>query len=234
MIRLRIVGLALVAVFAMSAVAAVSASAAAPEWHECVTGTNNTTNCPAGSKGETLKTTLAVASEGRLELENTAVGVKIKCPEPSESPGTDKGTIGPGSTDKITSITSETGAVKVPCEVVTGTGICGTEATAEAVHLPWTTKLVAGTGTEIRDNIEGGTGGEPGYKTVCKGGLKATSTCTGKTSTKATNTLSPNWNVLEEFEAKSAEATCTPTGKGKITGTNTILHPTGTTGIYVE
>jgi hypothetical protein len=229
--RMQIIGLALVAVFAMSAVVA-SAASAAPEWHECTTtGTETTTHCPSGSKGSKLTAAIAVDSEGRLTLTNATLGVTVRCPKNTETPGIDKGFVGPGNKDEITSITSETGVAAVPCEVVAGESLCGKTATATAIGLPWKTELVTGTGTEIRDNI---TTSAAGYKIKCESG--ATSECKGTTSTKATNVLTASLaEVALEFEAKSAEAKCTPLGTGKITGTDTIVSfPAGVTGVYVE
>jgi hypothetical protein len=203
--RFRIVGLCLVAVFALSAVVASSASAF-PAWEECTTTAKTLefknpgcSETPGTEWGwEELITTKASTSEGTLAL--TAEGTTVTCN------GTDGGTIGPGSQDEITKATATN------CS-------CGTTpVSAEPTNLPWKTKLYETNG-EIRDKIENGGKGEPGWKSRC--GIFSV-TCTGETSTAIKNKA--NGTVDAIFDTKSApSAPCGPLGgRGTVRGTDTI------------
>jgi len=225
--RFRIVGLCLAAVFAMSAVATSSASAA-PVWQQCGAGTEFTNSlCTTSGSGPfgwvEVATKVAVTSEGRLTL-TSSTGTELECPESTEAVGKDEGFIGPSSADEITKITDSAGKAVVKCKIVkAGSPACSAPATATAVHLPWITKLIL-VGTEIRDEIVSGTGGAPGYETKCGNGLSLT--CTGATSTAVTNNTVTG-NVELTFEAKSAATSCGLGITGKVKGTDTILHPAG-------
>lgn len=206
MIRLRTLGLALVAVFAMGAVAAASASAA-PEWK---------------LNGIVLTSPSAVTSKGTLKLEDTGTGVQVECT------GSDKGTIGPKSVDEITEIKVEGPLAKNRCKVLKGTSLCGTEAEAVALNLDWGTALEEPVVNEIRDKITNA-GNDPGWEVKCLGGLKASDKCTGDTSTLMHNNTPAAGEVTAEFEAKSAHANCSVggTGTGVVTGTNVIKSAAG-------
>jgi hypothetical protein len=205
MSRIRIIGLALVAVFAFSAVAAASASAA-PEW--LVAGAKPTSPVAVTSK-----------TEGKLKLTDEGVGVTVECE------GTDKGTVGPKSADTVSTVTP-----KNPCTVTAGTALCGTTANASALHLSWETSLIEPVAGEIRDEVKNSTN-NPGWKVECLGGLKTTDECTGDSSTLIHNNTPAAGVVTAEFEAKSAHANCTVggTGKGKVEGKIGFRTTTGAT-----
>ena len=125
--RLRIVGLCLVAVFAVSAVGAASAFAS-PEWLQ---------------NGLKLTSALSVTSKGKLKLTDTKGGLK-KGSVTIECTGTDKGTVGPGAADELTEVKA------TECKHVAGEE-CPSPS-AEAVHLPWKTELYE-EGSAIRDKV---------------------------------------------------------------------------------
>lgn len=228
--------MALVAMLAVSAVGALSASAepgGTPEWGTC----NKTTSawkfedslCNNTGTGEffwhKITSPTAVKSKGRLELTDEKGGplgeaVTVRCPKNSEAEGLDAGTVGPGSTDEITSITDSAGKEWIECEKVAGT--CNTPR-ARALNLPWTTKLLA----NGRDEVVSGTGGEPpGWEVECTVGfVKVFDKCTGKTTTAVTNVTT---GVDTVFDASSANGGCTRggAGTGKVRGTVHILNPT--------
>ena len=229
--RLRTIGLALVAVFAMSAVAASAASAVPPSWGACAAGTPETKPPCLNSSEKLVELTsaLAVKSKGTLSLTDTKVplvgSVTVKCT------GTDAGTIGPEKADSITEIYETSGSKKIKC---TSSQCTGTPE-AEAVHLPWTTELVEVTNKkgekEIRDLIKNSGAGVPGWAVKCTIlGVTKTDECTAASSTKTTNTASGN--VAAEFEKESPKANCSlgGTGSGEVNGTDTIEHPTSGTG----
>lgn len=185
--------LALAAVLALSIVAAASASAA-PVWEEESFGVWSEIKVKAKSDG---------AEEVTFLDEGT--GLELECEGPNS------GTVGPGSADEVTSV------LYSKCVVFKGT--CAS-ASATPANLPWKTKLVLA-GSEIRDEIENGGKGEPGWNIVC-GGVVA-DTCTGKTSTAMSNFV-PTGKVEALFDAKSAKTNCSAggAGKGRILGFNII------------
>lgn len=215
MTRLRILGLALVAVFAMGAVVA-SAAMASPEWLE---------------NGSPLTSKVAITSKGTLKLSDTGtpIGtVTVTCA------GTDKGTIGPGAEDEVTEIKASS---------CTSSQCSGTP-TAEAVNIAptlaggiWQTKLET-VGTEIRDKITTTSGTKVvGWTVHCTIlGKTETDTCTSaSSSTKMTNNKTTG-NVEAEFEAKSPKAKCTLSGgkeTGGVSGVDIDEKPSGATSIEV-
>jgi hypothetical protein len=235
-LKTRTLGLAgLMALVAMLAVSAVAASSAFanPEWGECTkvkaAPEFKDSLCNEAGRGEftwkAFATTKAVSSKGRLELTDEKGGVfgeeiKVRCPKNSEAEGIDEGWVGPGSADEVTKITDAAGKVLINCEPVTG--ICPTPVTAEAIHLPWQTKLEV-IGGEIRDVIVSGTGGAPGWKVSCNGTID---TCEGSTNTAVSNVST---GVDLTFDLKSPKVTCSRggAGMGKVSGTDHVLNPTG-------
>ena len=125
----------------------------------------------------------------------------------------DEGTVGAGGADKITKVTN-LAATSAEIKCTTDAGMC-TEAVAEAVNLPWTTKIVLA-GVTFRDEIGPGTGGGPGYAILCKN-IVNTDVCTSPT-TKLTSVLLTNavGGVEASFDAVSEEEpmTCTRGGAG--------------------
>jgi hypothetical protein len=150
MSKLKILGVALVAVFAVSIVVASTASAVEFLLALWLVGGVNVTS------------TLAVAQEGELKLEDakTLLGkIPVLCS------GILDGTVGPNSTDEITELLSLTGtAISKTVLVENGlactdqSGVCG-EPLVWAEGLPWKTELelmVDGTETFFVDLILNG------------------------------------------------------------------------------
>ena len=222
MSKLKIAGLALIAVFAFSVVAAASASAA-PEWL---------------ANGAAITSALPATITGELELEDTNVlgsAVSIKCS------GSFKGTIGPGATDLITEVegkagekTTLAGGTPVVCAFV-NKGPCETAMTplALALHLDWSTELTLETrGTEdlyvdlIKENVSEKEG-LPGWEVLeCLVlGLSEGDACTGNTGADVKNTAT---DVEGEFLGKT-DAVVTPAATcslgGGVTGLLQSLTP---------
>jgi len=150
--------MALLAVFAVSAVAASGASA--HEWLK-LNGEKVTAEEPSKTVGSiALHNRKIPALEGSGEIVVLCMGQFL-------------GTVGPGTADSITGFESLTSTEtnKLKCEVSTSTNsICktGTSVTVEPVNLPWATKLTL-TSTTIFDDITAAKGGEFGYKVTCNG-----------------------------------------------------------------
>ncbi len=123
--KVKLLGFAVIAVAAFSAVAVTSALAAAPEWL---------------SKGAAITTPVVTSLNGTLKLEDLKAGVGVQCH------GVGVGTVGPGSTDVTEHLKAEN------CTVISGT--CPTPS-AEPVKLPWTTELKTTTavGTGVEDAL---------------------------------------------------------------------------------
>lgn len=204
--RIKILGLALMAVCAVSAL--VSASAlAAHEW--LLNGKPITTAVKINSK-----------SVGSLLLEDlhaSGGAVAIVCE------GTDKGTVGPGAKDEVTSITATNCTFEKNGQCEANKGV-----TANALHLPWKTTLELVSG-ELRDVIMG-TGGEPGWNVECTvfGVFKIQDECTALSSTGIKN---DSTGVLAKFDSKTPLANCTNGGAnaGMVEGTDLNENPTGGT-----
>jgi hypothetical protein len=230
--HLKIAGLCLVAMFAMSMVATAVASAA-PVWEQCRenagAGTKYETGClKASSTGKwewkELTTTEKVLSSGTLKLADTKVPiagtVEVICG------GTDEGTIGPGKFDRVTTVT--------PVNCKAGTN-CEEVKKVEARNLPWQTELFETEGGKVRDAIkEGGTGtGEPGWKVECKvlGITKGDECVTNKGTTSIADDLSGSvLLVLATFVPKTGEkAKCEVGGAeaGTVEGPNSIFSSEG-------
>ncbi len=185
--KIHLLGLALVAVFAFSAIAA-GAAFAESEW--LVDGSP----VLAGEK-------IHVEMTGTLILEDMGKG----SPTTVECSGSGLGVVLNGGLD----IQEE--AVATSCKTLAGT--CGSPL-AVALNLPWTTEISLATGA-FRDLITGGTGGEPGYEVTCFGIFH--DACLGKTSTGLENmsTETPA-DVLSIFSATLSEAgNCNLGGAGE-------------------
>jgi hypothetical protein len=196
MSRIRLIGLALVAVFAMSAIAASAASAA--EWK--IGGVAVTSSTPVKSGG-----TLTLTDTGTL------VGTVS-----DECTGVDKGTVEAGGNDTTTSITNAAGEKKIKC--VTSSSC--TSPTAEAVGLPWKTKLVE-VGGKLEDEITN-TAGKLGWLVECKVlGATVKDECTTKSTHTAISNVTAGVDAVFS-EAVSGKATCTQSKKetGSVVGTD--------------
>ena len=160
--KIHIIGLALVAAFAFSAVAVASASA-----HEWLT--------LAGVKVEKAEKSTA---DGLWLVHLKKIGalegggeLAIHCE------GSFDGTVGPGAADKVEKVLGTKGELgtkesPIKCEVTESTNsICKakTAVNVETVHLGWATELLL-IGSVLYDHFfEEGTKGEPGYETTCNG-----------------------------------------------------------------
>ena len=194
--RLKVLGLALVAVFAMGAVA--SASASALVWQEEVGGVFQ--EVANGTK---------VTATGKLKLLDKKGGpfteeVEVECE------GNSEGTVSTGGKDAVTAITA------TACKVLKG--VCPTPVTAKAVNMPeWQTQLEV-VGTENRDKITTTTGTkEVGWEVSCNGTIdKCTS---ASSSTKMANNA--NGTVEATFDANTPKANCSRGGaaQGSVSGT---------------
>lgn len=121
--KVQLLGLALVAVVAFSALAAATASAGTlPEW------LNN---------GASITEPVATKTTGKLLLTDLTFGIAVECN------GGGTGTVGPGKED-LTKTLSPTG-----CETKKGT--CASPS-ATAFNLPWLTELGL-KGTTVKDEI---------------------------------------------------------------------------------
>jgi hypothetical protein len=207
MLRIQMIGLAIMAALAMSAVAAGSASAAT-ELHQWLlihdeTGIHLLLSAP-----------ISVHSEGLVLLEDSGTGTQVHCH------GFDAGTVGPHGLDLVESITSTLLGTekKITC-AFDKTGSCkATPAPiAEAIHLPWHTQLVLRGGI-LRDLILPHGGGKPGWSVTCNTLLgNVTDTCEEEAGKPASTIISNivGSGVLGEFEgAAGSHAKCSVGGAG--------------------
>jgi hypothetical protein len=180
---IKIAGLCLVSMFAMSMAFSTSAFAG---WEQCTKGvsgvlptkwTNHLCNEAASSNaGEwewrEVNGTEAVIIKGSLLLKDTkaSTGSEVECY------GEGKGVVGPKTLDRIEAITVVgCRAIKV-CEAGT--------ATATAVNLPWQTEVYQTEGKKLESLTEGvsGSGKRPGWAVTCKVPIlgNVTDTCTAE------------------------------------------------------
>jgi hypothetical protein len=201
--KIHIVGLALVAIFALSAFMTSSALAATKVWLVDAAALTATENVDSETTGEGL---LLVDTKGGLFGER----VDLDCT------GLDAGTVGLLGVDKVTAIT------EVKCKTLEGT--CP-EPEAKPLHLPWQTLLTL-SGTNFRDGISG-TGGEPGWNVVCLKAVEDECVAKAGTTVKVENVTGGIDAIFEEAE----KANCSRGGSnaGFVTGTNFILLTSGLT-----
>jgi len=202
--RLRILGLALVAVFAMSAVVASAASAAwvASPWEAFYSGS-----------WHVVTTTIKVTSAGTLKLKNG--GDEVECE------GTNKGTIGAGGIDEVLTVT-----VKNPCKLIANSGCKSPQPSgfpkAAAIHLPWKTQLEDETNGEKRDKITAHTGGEaPGWSVECENILKGKSKVECTAAEELTKVTNESMSFLTTFAPTGEPASC----KGGISSKGAVIGP---------
>lgn len=220
MLRIKILGLALVAVFMMGAVAASSAMAA----HQWLINKS-----PIASR-------VKVHSLGLLLLEDSGTGTKLHCH------GANDGYVGPGNVDLVLAITKELLGTndKIPC-TFDKAGLCnsGKPVTALALNLPWLT-LITLIGGKVRDIIEkdpsASVSGNPGWKVTCTNilGGESIDECTlAEGNTALANSAA---GVEAIFDAESPNANCTLGGAetGVVRGANTTFSPSGTEKLTFE
>jgi hypothetical protein len=204
-ITIKFAGLCLVALAAVAMATAATASAA-PVWEQCTTEKTTVTKytenkcLTASSTGawgwKEVTGTEKVTTEATLDLrdKSTLLGeVEVQCS------GTDEGSIGPKTLDRITTITVLSCTNKKNCS---GTIV------AKAVNLPWNTELTEKSGT-VRDLLKnaGKAASEwPGWEVSCSGLSDKCTTNSG--STLMENTQS-NGTVQAIFEKESGKAECT-------------------------
>jgi hypothetical protein len=205
------IGLAIMAALAMSAVAAGSASAA----HQWLIG------------HAAITSPVTIHSHGLLLLEDTkATGgaVKVHCA------GHDVGTVGPGALDLVTKVTLELLGTKkqIACNIDTA-GQCKQPVTAEAVNLPWHTELTLitlGGIPTVRDMLMSSGAGNPGWAVTCNTILgNVTDTCTLALGHTGVQNVSTGVNAI--FDANSPNANCSQggAGTGVVRGTVSLLSP---------
>ena len=175
---LRTAGLCLVAMFAMSMVAAVSASAEVPAWEHCTKGKVATEpptkytehQCEVGSPttGEwewrEVNGTEKVVSQGSLLLSDNEITI-LKIKVQVSCTGKDEGTVGPKKLDKI----DRRFNMKYTCSNDENCE-AGHAIEAKAANLPWQTELVEEGAGKVRDKITNtGTteATEPGWEVTC-------------------------------------------------------------------
>jgi hypothetical protein len=213
---IKITGLCLVAVFAMSMAAAAAASAE-PVWEQCSTEkvaehtkwTNSECNV-ASSTGawnwKEVENTEKIYSTAALKLTDTKVPLlgeaEVECL------GTDEGVIGPGRYDRIQTVRVAS------CKPVK---VCENVETVVPKNLPWQTELYE-TGKEVRDKItEGTTKLQPGWSITCKAPVvgSVTDVCeteSGKEVSTSMRNIQESGIVQAEFETKSGKTQCTQGG----------------------
>jgi hypothetical protein len=231
MLRIQIIGLAVVSALAMSAVAAGSASAEI-ELHQWLIN------------HKLLASSVKIHSLGLLLLADHTPPfgeVVIHCH------GLDDGTVGPHGLDLILAITTELlkGSDLVPCKFDPGkTGGCKENVVpkALALNLPWLTHLLLDGGV-VRDRILGDGNGAPGWRVVCTSiaNTEVKDTCTfegGGTSVLIRNV--EGVGVEGEFDSASLNVECSVNGEtprasaGLVRGTTLFFSPSPTEPLTVS
>jgi hypothetical protein len=202
--------LALVAVFAV--VAVMSATASALQW--LIGGRPVTAATAINSTGKLLLSDLRPKLGGQVAI---------------ECEGTDRGTVGPGAKDEVTTITAE------KCKFQSGlNGACeaSKEVTAKAVNLPWLTLLLDSSRSPsgIGDRVTADNGRNPGWSVECTvaGIFKITDTC--ESSTAEPDIINLATGVDARFLA-SETAGCSEgdATSGIVIGNDLNLNPAGGT-----
>jgi hypothetical protein len=207
MTRFKIIGLTLVAVFAISAVVASAASAA--QWL-------------LNGKVITSAVSIKSKSSGKLLLADLAApsgGTYIECE------GTDEGSVGPGVKDAVKNITATS------CVFQSGkSGACEAsgKVTAAALHLPWSTEVVTVSGKN-RDKLTG-TGGNPGWDVTCVvlGVFEVSDECTSAAAEPLLANVAGGVDATFEA-AETASCTKGNGSSGMVIGTDLNENPTGKT-----
>lgn len=223
MLRIQMMGLAIVAALTMGAVAAVTASA--EEFlHQWLIS------------GHLLAAPVRVHLSELLLLEDskaTGGAAEIHC----HRYGT--GTVGPHGLDLTESITLELlGTKKLVSCSFDKVGACksGTEPVVEAIHLPWRTQLVLNSSGRVRDLPLAHGNGRPGWAVTCTNilGGKTTDTCEEEEgrpgSVSMRNIPTAAMGVEETFDSETRLLGCSIGGKeaGRVSGTGLIESPSAT------
>jgi hypothetical protein len=227
--KVQVLGIALVAMLAFSAVLATAAFAG--EWlveGKAITSAEGALN--SETEGE-LKL-ISYAEKG-----SASVLAEITCS------GIFDGTVGPGSTDTVTTLLNlskeeinKTALTELAllCNVTLDAGALtdckvGTEnALLWAINLPWSTEIELMSNGEELDVFLDNAGKMPGYYVECESllGISGTNTCEGgvniATLTNGTGTPTEVLGSFTKLAAMSERANCTLTG----TETGEVINPT--------
>jgi hypothetical protein len=205
------------AMFAMSAVAASSASAAEELPHEWLLN------------GLLIAKPIKIHSLFLIlltDLHATGGEVKVHCK------GFNSGTVGPHALDLVETVTAELLGTndKVPCTFdKAGACLTSTAPTLLALHLPWHTHIYL-EGTEVRDDIVSDGNGDPGWAVTCKTIIgNVTDDCTAPLGSAALENIMGG-GVLALFDALTPAANCSQGGAlaGHVTGDITLHSPSPT------
>jgi hypothetical protein len=199
------------AVFAMSAVTAASASAA----HTWLIG------------GKLVAAPTTIMSKSTLVLADdkaTGGAVVVSCT------GFGTGTVGPDALDLISKITAEVLGTKdkINCTFVK-VGLCksGTTPTVLALDLPWHTEIYT-EGTETRDMTTSDGAGEPGWDVTCTNILGGTTEDDCKTPLGSTALANAVGGVLATFDNIAPQVNCSVGGAGAgLVSGDTLLESPG-------
>ncbi len=211
--KIQVILLALVAVFALSVVAASSAFAATEAALWLVSGAE----VPAAG----VPTNLEVVSTKKLVLEDMEAG-PLKQATSVECGGTGTGNVLPEGLDEQLTATPE-GCVRKT------DGACETLESVAAVNLPWKTEVLQVTGSSpelFEDALVSGTGGNPGWLVECETLLgKKNDVCTTNAG-KTPLVNESSGEVLGTFETRSGEeASCTEgTSKSGLVSGQVLAH----------
>ena len=210
--KLRTICAALLAVFALGAVASASASAA-PEWYVKKAGVFKKVAEPV-SVGGTVSWELIDTGTGKFGLEPGGVSCKA----------VSQGELKSGGISDIVTINSEECHQVKACEKIEGS--------APPENLPWQLELYK-EGSEIRSRIVSSGKGTPEFVFTCKiRGITKTDVCGMNTSTQMSNNVLSGF-VEATFDAKSAKTNCTwgGTGKGELKGAFAAIKPIEKSGV---
>lgn len=211
--KVQLLGLALVAVFAFSAMAAVSAASGAVVFLLALWLHN----------GAEVTSTMPAETEGEVLLENTKVRAIFGSAAKLLCSGFFMGTVGPNSAGEITEILTLSGGIVSRTPLVEPSLDCTNQANCPeikliwAVHLPWATELeLWEEGTEsgyVVLILPHAGGGLPGWYVECSAfGIKLDDECTGEGATHMVNQATGVEGIfLESFtllmELKNANCT---------------------------
>jgi hypothetical protein len=160
---------------------------------------------------------LAVSGSGNVVLEDVKGSMGINCVVNIE------GTIEAAGLGTITHYATPS---------CSGSGLCGSPTTAEAINLPWKTELYESAGV-VRERIVSAGSGTPEWRFSCNSGTR-TDRCSLNTSLKALNALAGNVETV--FDTASSRTTCSLGGSesGVWTGSLVVYHPAGVEAIEVK
>jgi hypothetical protein len=203
----KMVGAALVAACAVSAVAASSALAS-PEWYVKKGGTYSKVTAAVSVK----------AAWGLEEIVTPELGEKfgIKCK------GSAKGELKSAGVSDITTIEG------LSCEKVDGCEKL--EETVEPYNTPWQLELYK-EGSEIRSKIVSGGNGTPGFRFACKRALRGVTRVETALSTSTHMTNLASGLVEASFDEKSAKVNWSGGGKIEWKGSFLTVEPVEKSGV---